>query len=206
MFELLTLWIGAQEPALALPLASSWQSVEETSPRDTSPIVTRPESQTGSLVDRNFRSKFLSSATNLPALARTRKTGSVVRFADEAENADTGKERVVSPPASPEKARPRQASQVIDSDDSEELDRMQLPRTQSQLSMAIQDRRKKSGSRDLGPEPAVQQEVAKKNDTKRKEEELLNMGRRAAAPRIPKGRGGSGEERGYRSPSPGPTF
>ena len=135
-----------------------------------------------------------------------RKTGSVVRFADEEDDASKGKEKAVSRPGSPEKTRSRQGSQVIDSDDSEELDRIQLPRTQSQLSMAIKDRRKKSGSRDLGPEPAVQQEVGKKSETKRKEEELLKMGRQAAAPRIPKGRTGNGEDQGYRSPSPGPTF
>lgn len=130
----------------------------------------------------------------------------MVRFADEEDDAGKGKETAVCRPASPEKTRSRQTSQVIDSDDSEELDRMQLPRTQSQLSMAIKDRRKKSGSRDLGLEPAVQQALGKENERKRKEEELLKMGRQAAAPRIPKGRTGSGDDRGYRSPSPGPTF
>lgn len=131
-----------------------------------------------------------------------RKTGSVVRFADEEEDKGKGKEKAGSRPASPEKTRSRQSSQVIDSDDSEELDRMQLPRTQSQLSMAIKDRRKKSGSLDLGPEPAAGQAGGKKTEAKRKEEELLRMGRQAAAPTIPKGRTGRGEDAGYRSPSP----
>ena len=131
-----------------------------------------------------------------------------MRFADEEEDAGKGKEKAGSPPSSPEKLRSqgRTASQVIDSDDSDDSGKVQLPRTQSQLSMAIKDRRKKSGSRDLGPEAVVQPEPEKKNETKKREEELLKMGRQAAAPRIPKQRTGSGEDPGYRSPSPGPTF
>ena len=190
------------EPAFTLPAASSWQSVDEFSPRMPSPIAER---QPGSLVDRDFRSKFLSSATNLPALGWMKKTGSIVRFADEEEDAGKGKGKQMSPPPSPEhlRSRGRTGSQVIDSDDSDDV---QLPRTQSQLSMAIKDRRKQSGSRDLGPGPAVGQEPAKKNEAKQREQELLTMGRRAGAPHIPNPRTGSGEDPRYRSPSPGPTF
>lgn len=161
--------------------------------------------KTGSLVDPNFRSRFLISATNLPAMGRMRKTGSVVRFADEEEDIGKGKAKEISPPRSPEQVRTRgrTSSQVFDSDESDE---MELPRTKSQLSMAIQDRRKQSGSRDLGLGPVVEQQPGRNNEARRKEEELLTMGRRAAAPQIPKTGRGSGEDKRYRSPSPGPTF
>lgn len=131
----------------------------------------------------------------------------MVRFADEEDGTSKGKEKAVSPPPSPEKMRSRErtASQVMDSDDSDDLGEGQFRRTRSQLSMAIKDRLKQSGSRDLGPEPVAQQKQGKQKESKRKEEELLKMGRQAAAPRMPKGRIGSGEEAGYRPPSP-PTF
>jgi hypothetical protein len=191
-------------------VASSWQDVEELSPRQPSPIAERGEERIGSLVEPDFRSKFLSSSTNLPALGRMRKTGSVVRFADEDEeigrSKGKGKETETSPPLSPEelRARRRTSSQVFDSDESTEGDEVRLPRTTSQLSMAIQDRRKQSGSRDLGPEPGGA--AAKTRESRKREEELLSMGRRAGAVRIAKPRTESGEDHGYRTPSPGPTF
>jgi hypothetical protein len=196
-----------KEPAFALP-SSSWQSVDESSDRQPSPVMGTPMQPSGSLVDRDFRSKFLSSATNLPALGRMRKTGSVVRFADEDEEIGIGKGKGKEParPESPEKLRNRgrTSSQAIDSDDSDEV---QLPRSTSQLSMAINDRRKQSGSRDLGPEPTGEEPAPKKSEAKIKDEEILKMGRRAAAPQIPKALPGSdAHDVGYRSPSPGPTF
>ena len=141
-------------------------------------------------------------------MGRMRKTGSVVRFADEDEEISKGKEKQESPPTSPQslRSRGRTGSQVVDSDESSENEGPQLPRTTSQLSMAINDRRKKSGSRDLSPGPGAPAEAGKKSEFKRKEDELLKMGRTAAGPTIPKGRTGSGEDPGYRSPSPGPTF
>lgn len=134
-----------------------------------------------------------------------RKTGSVVRFADEEEDIWKRKGKEAARPESPEKLRNRgrASSEVIESDDSDEV---QLPRTTSQLSMAIKDRRKKSGSQDLGPEPTTDAAPRKKSEAKKKEEEILDMGRRAAAPQIPKGLPGSDNDVGYRPPSPGPTF
>ena len=162
----------------ALPSASSWQSVEEASPKQQSPLLEREFEKTGSLVERDFRSKFLSSSTNLPAMGRMRKTGSVVRFADEEEELGKGKGKALSPPPGPDQVRGgrgRTSSQVIDSDESDGTENVQLPRTQSHLSMAIKDRRKKSGSRDLGPDPLAQTEPGKKNESKQREEELLKM-------------------------------
>jgi hypothetical protein len=195
---------SAKEPAFALP-SSSWQSVDESSDRQPSPMMRTPLESSGSLVDRNFRSKFLSSATNLAGLGKMRKTGSVVRFADEDEEIGMGKGKGKEParPESPEKLRNRgrTSSQVIDSDDSDEV---QLPRSTSQLSMAINDRRKQSGSRDIGPEASGEETLPKKSA---KEEDLLKMGRRAAAAQIPKGLPGSeAHDVGYRPPSPGPIF
>jgi hypothetical protein len=180
----------------------------DSSPRQPSPIFERQGEQAESLVDRNFRSRFLSSATNLPAMARMRKTGSVVRFAEEDEEIGKGKAKEVPPPESPTnlRSRGRTGSQVIDSDESGDSDEVRLPRTKSQLSMAIQDRRKQSGSQDLGPQTARPQEAAKSKEGQRREEELLKMGREAAAPQIPRGLPGGERGEGYRPPSPGPIF
>lgn len=192
-------------------LASSWQSDNDSSEEKTSQPVLGP---TGSLVQPDFRSKFaeqrqLSSGTSLPTMAAMRKVRSSVRFADDDESLNKGKER--GRPEMEEdnttENRTRSNSQVFaDSDDSEE--KGELTRVQSQLSMLIQDRRKQSGSQDIGP--SSQPEGGKSAEARRKREELLRMGREAAAPTIPSSRSRrtsrDAEQDRYRSPSPNATF
>jgi len=70
-----------------LPSASSWQSVEsqaEPSAEVAGPPASPPKSPL--IIDKNFRERFqhqLRSSTNLAGAKGMRKTGSVVRFADE---------------------------------------------------------------------------------------------------------------------------
>jgi hypothetical protein len=60
-----------------------------------------------------------------------------------------------------EQARPRRDSGAIaDDDDDDEEDIVPLPRTKSQLSMMIEQERRKSGTHELRPSP-LQQEVRK---------------------------------------------
>ena len=143
----------------------------------------------------------------MPTSETMRKVRSSVRFADE-EDDSKGKERDQSGigEGDTESQRGRSNSQVLtESDDSDTVD---IPRVQSQLSMLIKDKRKQSGSQDLGP--SSQSENAKTIEAKKKREELLKMGRKAAAPIIPtsRPRRPSEEEndRRYRSPSPQITF
>ena len=161
----------------------------------------------GSLVDRDFRKNFMSSGTNLSTLGRGRKTGSVVRFEDVPEVIGKGKGREsISSPlgGSPEDRRnlERSASQVIS--DSDESDEITMPRTQSNLSRLIKNVRKESGSGQL---PPVKRSAEGQSEASRKkDDEILEMGRKAAAPVIPQGRPGSDIAQRMRSPSPGATF
>ena len=169
----------------------------------------------GSLVDRDFRRNFvdtqrqMSSATNLPALGRGRKAGSSVRFEDVPEviGKGKGKERA-SPPAqgSPERLRrnSRSDSQVIS--DSDGSDGVEMPRVQSNLSKLIKDVRKQGGGREVPPLEGTQSRGGQSAASKKKDEEILEMGRKAGAPLIPKGRPGSNVAERMRSPSPGATF
>lgn len=190
----------------AFELASSWQSEDESSEEKTSQPTLGP---TGSLVQPDFRSKFaeqrLSSGTSLPTFDAMRKVRSSVRFADDedATEESKGQERPGFEKDDLAESRERSNSQALaDSDDSDE--RTGLPRVQSQLSVLIKDKRKQSGSQDIGP--SSQPESERTTESKRKREELLKMGREAAAPIIPtsRSRRPSREEddRRYRSPSP----
>lgn len=152
-----------------LPSASSWQSVESHADPFTGPsknvFVQSPSSP---LVDKNFRERFvetqkqLRSTTNLVDMNKAmRKTGSVVRFADEVEASEDlrklkGAVRTspFAPRAASEGQQIRNSDQpqswrqplphrdsvgsvaAISDDGSEELG-MELPRTKSQLSLAI---------------------------------------------------------------------
>jgi hypothetical protein len=195
----------------ALPTASSWQSVDENigplgSANNTAPAPSGP------LVDRDFRRNFvdnqrqLSSTTNLATLGRGRKTGSVVRFEEEPQVICKGKERAQSPAHECTEAshrRQRSDSQVIS--DSDELEPTGLPRVQSNLSKLIKEERKSSGGEERLP-AQPQAAPAPSTAARRKEEEILAMGRKAGAPIIPKGRPGSRIAERMRSPSPGATF
>lgn len=76
-----------------LPSASSWQSVESHATLGQNSKTSTSPSNEPLVIEKNFREKFLetqskikSSSTNLAAMGRQmRKTGSVVRFADEVE-------------------------------------------------------------------------------------------------------------------------
>lgn len=185
-------------PAFALPSASSWQSVESTSPNP--PLATTAPAQpttSRDLVDPDFRGKFvetqkkLASSTNLAGLGRMRRPGSIVRFADEIprEELSKGKERdePISPQREenlgPSRLRTSMASEAIsDSSDSDSSsDHMELPRSKSQLSLLIKNKRSETGSSDIGP-PQTQEAKAKEKEArekaKSKEQELLSMGRR----------------------------
>lgn len=195
----------------AFEIASSWQSDEDSNDDKASASVLGP---TGSLVQPDFRSKFaeqrqLFSGTSLPAADVMHKVRSSVRFAEDCESTgqDKGKGRPDSGDDRTTESRTRPDSQVFaDSDDSDELG--DIRRVQSQLSMLIHDRRKQSGSQDLGP--SSQPDGERYLEARRKRDELLKMGREAAAPIIPTSRSRrpsrEREEQRYRSPSPNATF
>lgn len=187
-------------------MASSWQSDDESSEEKTPQPTLGP---TGSLVQPDFRSKFaeqrLSTGTSLPTVAAMRKVRSSVRFADEDDAGEESKdqERPGFEKDDLADSRERSNSQVLaDSDDSDE--RTGLPRVQSQLSVLIKDKRKQSGSQDIGP--SSQPENERTTESRRKREELLKMGREAAAPIIPTPRSRrpsrKEDDNRYRSPSP----
>lgn len=90
----------------ALTSASSWQSVESHAPRDNAGAQAASSSTNAPLIDGNFRERFLEtqkilkSSTNLEALNKTmRKTGSVVRFADDVDGpADFRRQKATNKP------------------------------------------------------------------------------------------------------------
>lgn len=229
-----------------LPSASSWQSVESTSPGRSRQGSILQSSMP--LVDPNFRRQFVearsSSQLNLAATGglRMQKTGSVVRFADDLPTEfGRGKARETSVSGPGASAIRRGSALVvthvsrstetaaIDSDEGEDDDDakddedtvVMLPRTRSQLSLAIQEHKRISGSLglpDLGtktsPERSKVKGKGKANDADKEdtEDELLAMGRRdgvtkAGGPRsrMPI-RSNAGSEQRYRSPTPPPIF
>ncbi|EXJ81153.1 hypothetical protein A1O3_07443 [Capronia epimyces CBS 606.96] len=192
-------------PVLALPSASSWQSDDSTAENLMTMATGAAPLTSSDLVERDFRGKFvetqkkLTSSTNLAALGRMKKTGSVVRFADEIpQDWRKGKEKATLADDSmgPSRLRSSFASSALtDEENSSDDDNVRLPRTKSQLSLLIKQKRDETGSQDLGPEAKAQgrggQDEGKNNDegkgkgkgkgkenTKSKEEELLSMGRR----------------------------
>ena len=159
------------------------------------------------LVDADFRSRFVEktrgvSSTNLSGLGKSKST---VRFVDQppGRRATSGAAdlRVAAPApnatrdaeATEAQTRPRRDSHAIadeddDDDAAEEAKEKEkeegivpLPRTKSQLSMMIDQERRKSGTHELRPSP-LQQEVCKGvggDDTGNEEDDdLLMMGRK----------------------------
>ena len=123
-----------------------------------------------------------------------RRPGSIVRFADEGEEIGKGKEREgpTSPlreenlNLGPSRLRTSMASAAIsdnsDSESDSSAEQMELPRTKSQLSLLIRNRRSETGSSDIGPAGRAKASKGKDNEAREKarskEEELLSMGRR----------------------------
>ncbi|KAJ9611484.1 hypothetical protein H2200_004668 [Cladophialophora chaetospira] len=220
-------------PAFALPSASSWQDIASPPPGQmaTTPPTQSPTSP--GLVEPDFRGKFvetqkmLSSSGNLAGLGRMRRPGSIVRFADEEEETGKGKERegptspVREENLGPSRLRTSMASAAIsdgsDSESDSSSDQMELPRTKSQLSLLIRNRRSETGSSDIGPAGQTKESKGKEKEVrekaKSKEEELLSMGRRdgvtkAGGVQVPKQQRVSElDDTGYASPSsPEPLF
>jgi hypothetical protein len=221
-------------PAFALPSASSWQSVESTSPNP--PLATTAPIQSttsGELVHPDFRGKFvetqrmLASSTNLAGLGRMRRPGSIVRFADELPQVELDKSKEREQPTSPlrdenlgpSRLRTSMASAAFsdDSDSDSSSSPMELPRTKSQLSLLINSKRSETGSSDIGPPAQAQESKGKEKEARQKarskEQELLSMGHRdgvtkAGGVQVPKQQRVSElEDPGYQSPSsPEPLF
>jgi len=213
--------------AFELPSPSSWQDEDENTGTNPAAQTDEPRETPGSLVDPDFRGKFvenqkkIASSTNLAAMGRMRKTGSVVRFADEMpQDLRKGKEREQLPSVEDEPSPPPHTpgSEAIEdgssNDESAFEIRPRLPRTQSQLSLMIKEKRKESGGENMAPLPAVRRPSTKGNGPKlkEKEEELLQMGRRdgvtkAGGVRVPKQhRVSESLKHGYESSSPPPIF
>lgn len=169
--------------AFELPSASSWQSVEShADPRGTSTGTTSTQEVTSLVVEKNFREKFtetqkkLQSSTNLVGMNKMmRKTGSVVRFADEVDIPENfrrspGTDRAGSPHHRPvSDSRPQSWRQGLQRHDSvgsvaavsddgtdefeaREDDTTMLPRTRSQLSLGIADLKR---SQSMGQDDAA---------------------------------------------------
>ena len=225
---------GTNSSGFLLPSASSWQSVESTSPGKGGQESIIQSSIP--LVDPDFRKQFVearsASQLNLAgAGTKMRTTGSVVRFAEDLP--DTGKGKVKESTLGPGRrgsgAESRRSSLTgnipavgdVDKEDDEDEGLTMLPRTRSQLSLAIQERRRLSGSQNLGPGPnngnkakgkgkgKAQDKEKDKEDT---EDELLKMGRRdgvtkAGGPRSRQPlRASPPQHQRYRSPTPPPIF
>lgn len=168
----------------ALPSASSWQSDESAPDRSTLSTTALPQ-PTGDLVDPGFRGKFVEnqkkSSINLAGLDRMRKSGSIVRFADDSPTESwKGKERETEPTQAGRTLS--QMTTVADDDPDSSTDEdqdqpLQLPRTKSQLSLLIKHKRDQTGSLDLGPQSPTTSAPSGPKD-KTKEAELLSMGRR----------------------------
>ncbi|RMZ91230.1 hypothetical protein DV736_g1524, partial [Chaetothyriales sp. CBS 134916] len=209
-----TIRVPAAAATFTLPSASSWQSIDEKVEPALAATGATPEAR-GSLVERDFRKTFaetqrhMPSATDLAALGRGRKTGSIVRFeeAPEVIGRGRGKERASSPAedsTKPLRWRERSNSDVIS--DSDEADGMMMTRAESNLSKLIRSERRQSGGPELSSAQGRQTRSSQKSSSTRKEEEILEMGRKAGAPVIPKGRPGSEAPERFRLPSPGATF
>ena len=223
---------GTNSSGFLLPSASSWQSVESTSPgkggQDSIIQSSIP------LVDPDFRKQFVearsASQLNLAgAGTKMRSTGSVVRFAEDLPDAGRGKakESSLGPGRRGSGAESRRSSlitstpAVVDADkeDDEDEGLIMLPRTRSQLSLAIQERRRLSGSQNLGPGANNGNKAKgkgkahnKDKDKEDTEDELLKMGRRdgvtkAGGPRSRQPlRASPPQHQRYRSPTPPPIF
>lgn len=79
---------GRKISTFELPSASSWQSVESHAEPTTAAVsLSTSQPKSPLIIDKNFRDRFqdqLRSSTNLTGMEKVmRKTGSVVRFADE---------------------------------------------------------------------------------------------------------------------------
>lgn len=203
-----------------LPSASSWQSVESHADPFTGSsknvLIQDPPSP---LIEKNFRERFvetqkqLRSTTNLVDMNKAmRKTGSVVRFADEVEASEDLRKlkgAVRTSPFAPRAAsdgqqiknpdQPQSWRQplphrdsvgsvaAVSDDGSDELV-MELPRTKSQLSLAIADLKRSKSAGEAGslisqgitsPEIEQEQEALISGATAKKkseeEEKLLAM-------------------------------
>jgi hypothetical protein len=139
-----------------------------------------------------------ASSANLLGLGKSKST---VRFADQLPGrraTSSAVDRQTTTPASdtaPDVAvtnaqtRTRRGSgAIVDDDDDDDDDIIPLPRTKSQLSLMIDQERRKSGTHELRPSP-LQQEVRKEggdktaskpknNDDDDEDDDLLTMGRK----------------------------
>lgn len=101
---------GRKISDFALTSASSWQSVESHAPRDNTASQASSSGKKALQIDGNFRERFLEtqkilrSSTNLEVLNKTmRKTGSVVRFADDVDGpADIRRQKAIDKERDPE--------------------------------------------------------------------------------------------------------
>ena len=190
----------------ALP-STSWKDVSSLANSQVGGPSTAATSQQPSswLVDTNFRSRFVenqnrgASSANLLGLGKSKST---VRFADQLPGrraTSSAVDRQTTAPApntTPDVAmtnvqtRTRRGSGAIadDDDDDDDDDIIPLPRTKSQLSLMIDQERRKSGTHELRPSP-LQQEVHKEggdktaskpkdNDDDEEDDDLLIMGRK----------------------------
>jgi hypothetical protein len=168
-----------------------WEDGEDDNKDQTEGANVRPpasdgSSNSGTLVESDFRSQFelarqMSSGTSFTPSTFLPRIRSSVRFSDDTKDAAESprrKQRL--------SFRERSHSQVLaDSDDSDETVVANLPRNASNLSQLIKDKRQQSGTLDLGPAPPDNVELM---EAKKKEEELLRKGREAAKPNIPRSR------------------
>lgn len=191
---------------------SSWSSEEESSSGAPSKTSSMPQEPATSLVDPGFRSRFaeqqrtLTSSTNLAAAGR-KAAGRGVRFStDEPEEIGKGKgvaARIDNTTKEAYRSHERKSSQAVS--DSEESEPGGLTRVTSKLSMMIKDHKRQSGSQDLGPPSPAVAEQGRTSESKKKEEELLKMGRNAAKSTIPKPKK-EFRDPGYQSPDERTTF
>lgn len=190
-----------------LPSASSWQSVD--SHRESRGVFTGATStdKTNTLaIDKNFREKFvenqkvLNSSTNLVGMSRImRKTGSVVRFADEINVPEEIQQsrKLVKPSSSQARSKSEGQSEswrhnlerhdsvgsvaaVSDEesgdDEGDEDNLTMLPRVQSQLSLGVADLKRSQSMRENDTEFAVTSPEIEI------EQEALIKGKKAKAP------------------------
>jgi hypothetical protein len=206
----------------ALPSPSSWEDEPTIVSGRVSPRLPSP-GPVEFTIDKDFRGKFaerIASTSNLAGMSRMKKTGSVVRFADEV-SVELRKPKEALSTTYEYENRPflphrQSASSVAISDgdfDEDQSSVSGLQRTASSLSLLIQSVQLGDGSlpAELSPRKIVKKDKSRKGKDD-DEEELLAMGRRGGVTRAggiqvpPQQRLRDDVDSRYSSPEPDPVF
>lgn len=170
--------------SFGLPSASSWQSDESHADSPALPTGTTSSSTPSSLViDKNFRKKFVETQKKFqsstdPTNSTFRRTGSIVRFADEIDLIDPFRKQPDQSSSShqrtPSESQSGHPQSLLrhdstgsvaaisddESDNNSETTTIALPRVTSQLSLGIAHLKRSQNTPRAGPDNSVNNEPA----------------------------------------------